>query len=410
MKVLTLTSLFPGSAAPRHGVFVKERMADYRDRCGAEIKVVSPVPYYPRFLPGKRYRQFAEAPPREEWKGFEVLRPRYAMIPKIGVPLQGLFYHAGVRGTVRRLRQRFPFDLIDAHYAYPDGFAAGLLKQRLGVPMVLTVRGTDVNLLPGMRTLRGQVRFALRSADAVVAVSAALAELAIEVGADPERVIVLRNGVDSHRFRPYDQAESRRQLGLAEKGRVLVTVGFLVERKGHHLILDALALLADEERPALVIAGDGPQEGALREQVNRLGLQGRVHFLGPVEHDDLPAVYSAGDLSVLASSREGWPNVLLESMACGTPALASAVHGSVEVLREPGVGLLLRERTAEELAARIRQGFASGFDREHVRRYAERMSWKETSLGLDRLFREVLDRASGRSGAAVGDQTAERDG
>ena len=389
MKLLTLSSLFPGSAAPRHGVFVRERMADFRARYGAEIKVVAPVPYFPRWLPGERYAHFARAPQQEEWGGFNICHPRYLMIPKVGVPLQGLLYHAGVKNLVRRHLHDFRFDLIDAHYAYPDGFAAALLKRRLRVPMALTVRGTDVNLLPGCRTLGGQIRFALQSADAVIAVSEALARLAVQAGADPNRVVTLRNGVDPQRFRPLDRDQCRRELGLALDRRVLVAVGFLVPRKAHDLTLRALAGLPEAERPDLMIVGDGPEDGRLRRLAAELGLENRVRFLGGVEHERLPEIYSAADLSVLASSREGWPNVLLESMACGTPVIASAVHGSVEVVASQRVGLLLDERTPEALRDAIQSGLERGFDRQEVRRYAEGLGWEQTSAGLHEVFSRI---------------------
>jgi glycosyltransferase involved in cell wall biosynthesis len=390
MKLLTLTSLFPGSAAPRHGVFVRERMADYRTRYGAEIEVVAPVPYYPRWLPGRRYAHFARTPREEEWGGFRVRHPRYLMIPKIGVPLQGLLYHSGVKDTVRRRLHEFRFDLIDAHYAYPDGFAAALLKQRLRVPLALTVRGTDVNLMPGYRSLRGQVRFALQSADAVIAVSKALAELAVQAGADPGRVVTLRNGVDPELFRPLDQDRCRRELELEPGRRVLASVGFLIPRKAQDVILRALSGFPEPERPMLLLAGDGPEEGRLRRLAGELGLSDQVRFLGGVEHGALAAIYSAADLSVLVSSREGWPNVLLESMACGTPVIASAVHGSVEVVANERVGLLLRERTPEALRAAIRAGFAQGFDRREVRSHAEGMGWERTSAGLHEVFSRLV--------------------
>ncbi|MBI4878944.1 MAG: glycosyltransferase [Planctomycetes bacterium] len=211
---------------------------------------------------------------------------------------------------------------------------------------------------------------------------------------------VLRNGVDAERFRPLPMAECRRSLGLPQGGRVLVSVGFLVPRKGHSLLLRALALIPAAERPFTVIAGDGPEEGALRSLAADLGLAEQVRLLGAVEHDALAAVYSSADLSVLASSREGWPNVLLESMACGTPVVATAVHGSPEVVADESVGLLVEEQSAEALAGALQAALARGFDRERVRRYALGMSWRETSAGLERVFQEVLRRGpNGRRGA-----------
>ncbi|MFH0946715.1 MAG: glycosyltransferase [Planctomycetota bacterium] len=214
----------------------------------------------------------------------------------------------------------------------------------------------------------------------------------MECGADRERVVVLRNGVDATRFRPLDRSRCREELGLDLTRKVIVSVGFLVGRKGHDLTLRALAGLEEGTRPQLVIAGDGPEEGALRQLARELGIADQVRFLGGVEHDALAAVYSAADVSVLASSREGWPNVLLESMACGTPVVATAVHGSVEAIPDERVGLLVRERTVAALSNAIRAALLLEFDREHVRRYAEGMGWEQTADGLHRVFHEVLER------------------
>lgn len=389
MRILTLSSLFPGSAQPRHGVFVRERLADYRARFGAEIRVVAPVPFWPSFLPSQRYAAFAKAPRREEFGGFVIEHPRYLMIPKVGVRAQGVLYEYGVRSTVRRLHRESRFDVLDAHYAYPDGFAAALLKRRMKVPLVLTVRGTDVNLLPKVPGLATQIRFALESADRVVAVAQALADLAIAAGAAPEKTVVLRNGVDGAKFRPLDPAQCRADLGIPQGRRVLVTVGFLVARKGHALLLDALAAIPAPERPYLVVAGDGPESSALSERVVRLGLGDDVRFLGSVDHADLSRVYSAGDLSVLASDREGWPNVVLESMACGTPVVATAVHGVPEILRDPSVGRLVDPRDSATLARVLREALSVSFDRAAVRRFAEAHDWSATSEGLHRVFTEV---------------------
>lgn len=390
MNVLTLTSLFPGSANPRHGVFVRERMAAWRSLTGHAVRVVAPVPWYPRWLPRGRYGAHADAPITEEFGGFTVDHPRYVMIPKVGVPAQGLLYERGVRACVRRHVRDQHVDLIDAHYAYPDGFAAGLLKERFKKPLVLTVRGTDVNLMPKLRATRSQVRFALQAADAVVAVSKDLAAHAIQAGAPEERVRVLRNGVDADKFRPLPRKECRAALGLSKDRPVLLSVGFLVPRKGHGLALDALAAFAKETRPFLLIAGDGPEESALREQIKRLDLTDDVRLLGAIEHDALAAIYSAADLLLLASSREGWANVILEAMACGTPVVATDVEGAREAIATTDVGRVVDDRSAGSIQAALREALLFDFDRDLVRRYAEQMSWDETARGLEGVFQGVL--------------------
>lgn len=394
MRILTLTSLFPGSAQPRHGVFVRERMLAYRERFGGEIKVVAPVPFWPRFLASEKYGAFARAPRSETFGGFEIEHPRYLMIPKVGVPLQGMFYEAGVRSTVRRIQLETGIDVLDAHYAYPDGFAAARLAQRFGLRYVLTVRGTDVNLLPKQGSLAGQIRFALANAHRVVAVASALAELAVEAGADPRRVVVLRNGVDGTKFRPLDPMAARARLGLPVDRRVVVCVGFLVPRKGHALALDALAAMPQAMRPLLVIAGDGPERPALDAKVAALDLTRDVRFLGAVMHEDLAEVFSAADVSLLTSDREGWPNVILESMACGTPVVATAVHGVPEIITSPQLGVLVHERTPTALRTGLTTALEREFDRPAIRAYAESMDWGATATGLHAVFEAVRNGAT----------------
>jgi teichuronic acid biosynthesis glycosyltransferase TuaC len=402
MRILTLTSLFPGSAQPRHGTFVRERLAAWQQRHGGVVHVVSPVPWVPRCLAAavpERYAAFARTPRREHFGGFAIEHPRYPMIPKVGVPAQGILYEYGARSTVRRLLRDESLDLIDAHYAYPDGFAAALLAAKLRKPLVLTVRGTDVNLLPSIPSLARQIRFALARADRVVAVAANLAELAVAAGADPERVRVLRNGVDCAKFAPQPREASRKRCGatLDRDRRVIATVGFLVPRKGHALLLDALSRIEAARRPQLLIAGDGPERARLAAQVEALGLAADVVFLGPTEHEDVAHVFSAADVSVLASDREGWPNVLLESMACGTPVVATAVNGVPEVVSDPKLGVLVHERTPAALAAAIEMALARDFDRHAIRASAEAMDWSATADGLEATFREACEANAGAS-------------
>ena len=129
---------------------------------------------------------------------------------------------------------------------------------------------------------------------------------------------------------------------------------------------------------------------ALQTQIEAAGLSDRARLLGPVPHAQLPTWYGAADASVLASTREGWANVLLESMACGTPALASDIPGNPEVVRSPEAGLILRENTAEGIAEAARALLANPPARAATRAYAEGFGWEETSRGQLELFRSIL--------------------
>jgi glycosyltransferase involved in cell wall biosynthesis len=229
----------------------------------------------------------------------------------------------------------------------------------------------------------------------MITVCQALKDSLVELGVAPDRVVALRNGVDLDAFRPLSDSErtaARDKYGL--KGFALVSVGQLIERKGNHLIISALRALPDA---TLAIAGAGPEENNLLELAAKEGVADRVRLLGVVPHEDLRQLNGAADALVLASSREGWANVLLEAMACGTPVVASRIWGTPEVGAEPEAGVLMPERTAEGVAAGVRVLRAALPDRAATRTYATRFSWDATTQGQIDLFRAIVDRGTSAS-------------
>ncbi|HKP79519.1 MAG TPA: glycosyltransferase [Phenylobacterium sp.] len=372
IRALVFSTLYPNAAQPNHGVFVENRLRETIAAGGVEAAVVAPVPYFPvshRFF--GRYSTFARAPRHEVRHGVEIWHPRYAVIPKVGAGWAPESMFRAALTLVRRLQaagQRF--DVIDAHYAFPDGVAAARLGRVLRLPVVITGRGTDLTLIPQDAGARRQILWAAREAVAMVTVCEDLRRRLLALGAPPERTLVLRNGVDLRLFHPRDRAVARAALGL--EGFTLLCVGSLIPRKGHDLVLAALAQLPDCN---LVVAGDGPRRAELESQARRLGVQGRVRFLGEIAHADLPDIYAAADVLLLASTREGWANVLLESMACGTPVVATDVNGAGEVVRRPAAGMLMPDRTPECLVATLDRLRGDMPVRCETRRYAEAFGW-----------------------------------
>ena len=325
-------------------------------------------------------------PAEEQRRGFRVLHPRWTPIPAVGMRISPwLLCAASARTLTRLLDQGSRFDAIDAHYFYPDGVAAVWLGRRFGLPVVITARGSDVTQFPNFALPRRLILQAAWNADAIITVSAGLRDALDALGVPPAKITVLRNGVDLRMFEPRDRAQSRQAIGVT--GKVLVSVGSLIERKGHHRTIEALAHLPGWQ---LLIAGDGPERARLERMASDLGVGARVRFLGQVPHAELAKLYSAADLSVLASSREGWANVLLESMACGTPAIASPIPGNPEVVQSPDAGLIASENSPAGLAAAIRAWEAAPSDRAHTRRYAEGFDWEATSAGQISLFDRVI--------------------
>jgi glycosyltransferase involved in cell wall biosynthesis len=381
MKILTFSTLFPNSEKPGHGIFVETRLRHLVASGRVESRVVAPVPWFP--LTHERfgnYAKMAKAPREEIRHGIPVAHPRYPVLPKVGMNVAPVFLAQAVKPAIGRLiDEGFDFDLIDAHYFYPDGVAAAMLGRYFNKPVVITARGSDITLFPNHRLPRRMILWAANQAAGVITVCNALRDEVISLGVDPARVVSLRNGVDLELFRPTERAPGQ--------PFTLVTVGHLVPVKAQELIVGALPLLPGVR---LVVAGDGPNRGMLENLARQLGVSERVDFLGAVPQAQLRAHYGAADAMVLASSREGWANVLLESMACGTPVVASRVWGTPEVVAAPEAGVLMAERTPQGVADAVNALRAHYPDRAATRRYAERFSWDDTTAGQLALFEAIL--------------------
>jgi teichuronic acid biosynthesis glycosyltransferase TuaC len=395
LRTLLFSTLYPSSVRPGHGIFVQTRLRELQATGAIDVRVVAPVPWFfsshPRF---GDYALHARTPCLESLQGIQVFHPRYPLPPKIGMTVAPLSLALAAAPVIRRiLAEGFDFDLIDAHYYYPDGVAAGLLSRWFNKPFVVTARGSDVNLIARHRWPRQMMQWAARRAAASIGVSKALTDVMGQWGISQEKLHVMRNGVDLERFTPLPQDEARTRLGL--RGRpVLLSVGNLVALKGHDLTIDAFAGLLPEYPDAqLALIGAGVERGRLEAQVRALGLEGRVLFPGAVDNADLPLWYSAADLSVLSSSREGWANVLLESMACGTPVVATRRGGTPEVVTDDAAGRLVDVRDAEHIAAEIRAVLRAKPGRGRVREHASQFSWQATSQAQLNLFRAIALRA-----------------
>lgn len=388
VRTLLFSSLYPNSVRPGHGIFVETRLRHLLATGEVQTKVVAPVPWFfskhPRY---GHYAEFARTPARETRHGIDVLHPRYFLPPRVGMRVAPLAMALGARSTVQRLLDEgFDFDVIDAHYYYPDGVAAALLARHFKRPFTVTARGSDLNLLTRYAVPRRLMQWTARRAAASIGVSSALVDILRGWGVDASRLHVMRNGVDLERFTPLPQAEMRQALGVSGSP-VLIAVGNLVELKGHRLMIEALVdLQQTHPEVQLLIVGNGPERASLEDHARALEVWSRVRFVGSVDNSHLARWYSAADLLVQASSREGWANVLLEAMACGTPVVATDVGGCREIIAHPDAGGLIEYRDARSIAHAVRQLLLRRPDRALVRRYAERFCWDATSQAQATLF------------------------
>lgn len=391
MKILTFTTLFPNAAKPHHGIFTETTLRHQLATGDVQAKVVAPVPWFP-FTHGRfgEYGIVAQAPKVETRIGVEVFHPRYAVVPKMGMYATPLTLACAARGTIAGLLDRgHDFDVIDAHYFYPDGVAAAMLGKYFNKPIVISALGTDINLIPTYPLARRMIRWAGTRAQAMITVCEALRTEMIRFGMDGSRITTLRNGVDLELFRPGERAVLRKTFGMDRF--TLLSVGHLDPRKGHAHVIAALPALPDV---CLMIAGSGPDLNRLQGLAAGIGVSDRVTFLGAMPQDRLRDYYGAADALVLASSREGWANVLLEAMACGTPVVASDVWGTPEVVRDPAAGVLMPSLTPQGVAEGVWRLRAHYPDHAATRAYAERFGWAETTRGQIRLFEQAARRST----------------
>lgn len=389
MKVLVFTTLFPNHLHPNHGVFVKERMRFFASRSHAEIQVVAPVPYFPPIKGNRRY-PLSQVRESECLSGFDVYHPRYFIPPKVGMVLYGLLMFLSVRCFISRLRERFAFDVIDAHFAYPDGFAAILLGWWFRKPVVITARGSDVNRDGQSILIRPLLRHALRRADRVIAVSHALKRAMINIGVPDEKIVVIPNGVDVAKFMPMSKKRAKERMGLDTK-RVILFVGTINENKGSELILRAVKRLVHERRLAdlqLVLIGDGPRREVLTRLIDEFELHDHVRLMGAVPHHVLVSWYNAADVLCLASHQEGMPNVVLESLACGTPVVATAVGGIPEVISSGKLGILT-DREPDAIAEALDVALSRQWDQAELAQAIQPRTWTHVADSLRELFESI---------------------
>ena len=391
MKILSFSTLFPNSVKPHHGIFTETTLRHQLATGEVQAKVVAPIPWFPfSHKAFGQYSGFAKAPKLETRIGVEVFHPRYVVLPKVGMHVTPFTMAHSAKATIGRiLDEGYDFDVIDAHYFYPDGVAAALLGKYFRKPVVISALGTDINLILQYPVARRMIRWAGEQSAAMITVCEALKTEMVKFGMDASRITPLRNGVDLELFRPVEREATRKKLGMDRF--TLLSVGYLDPRKGHDHIIGALAEMPDV---GLMIAGSGPDRKKLGALAKAVGVADRVTFLGPLPQDRLREYYGAADALVLASSREGWANVLLESMACGTPVVATNVWGTPEVVCSPAAGVLMPSRSPKGVADGVRQLRANYPHHAATRAYAEGFSWEATTRGQIRLFQQAAQQAT----------------
>ena len=395
MKVLVYSTLFPNNLQPNNAIFVKQRLFHLAKLPNCKIKVIAPVPYCPPWaMLGKRY-QYAQIKKYEVIEGIEVFHPRYLLIPKISMPFHSLSLFLATRCLVKKIYQTFPFDLIDGHYIYPDGLASLFLAKSMNKPLILSARGSDINQFPNFKTIKPMISYALDRADHIISVSNGLKQEIINLGIDKEKITVIPNGVDTKKFYPINKNKVRDKILINNNNnnnKIILSVGSLKPNKGFHIILDALSrLLKKEIKIRLYIIGEGYYRSSLEQKIKDLNLGQYVTLVGEIANNELNFWYNLADVFCLASATEGWPNVIMESLACGTPVVATKAYGAKEILSSPNVGLLVN-RTTESIYNGLKTALVTTWDRNQICSQVKNRDWFKVADEVKTVFTMVLNK------------------
>lgn len=393
-KVLVLTSLFPNKIKPDLGVFIKKRMVAYSQREGCEIQVVAPVPYYPDFKFLRRYQYYTRVPLYEVIDGIKVYHPRYPMIPKVSMRFHGRLMYFGIKNFIKKRYKEFAFDLIDAHFIYPDCQAGVFLGDLLNIPVVVSARGSDIHQYVYYSGIKPQIIDTLKRSAHIISVCNALKDMMLDIDIDEKKISVIPNGIDDNHFYILDKTKARQEMGIEIDKYVLLSVGALIPLKGHDFTIRAVAhLINTNPNLRLYIIGSGPEESRLKSLVETLELQKVVFFVGQVPNNDLIAWYNAADLFCLSSEREGWPNVLTESLSCGTPVVATKVFGTPEIVKNDSMGILV-ERNCEDISKGIAQALLKNWDKSVISEEISKRTWEVVADECSRVFCNAIENKS----------------
>ena len=379
LRVLTLSTLYPNAAHPGFGGFVERQTLRLAAHPGVDLRMVAPLGLPPFPLSRMaRYAPLRALPGAEVWKDVPTLRPRFPLVPLVGWRLNARLVERAAHEALHRLgSEGFVPDIIDAEFFFPDGVAAARLGRKLGIPVSIKARGSDIHYWGSKPALREKIVAAAAGAGGLLSVSEALKRDMVALGMSADRIRVHYTGVDLERFRPIDRNMAKARFGI--DGPLVVSIGNLVRLKGHEIVAAAVARLPGA---TLLIAGRGEDEAWLRQQIDALGAGDRIRLLGAVPHADVPTLLAAADVMALASEREGLANAWVEALACGTPVVAPDIGSACEVIDRPEAGIIVPARTAEAFVDAIGRILAVPPNPQAVRRSAERFAWENNTQAL----------------------------
>lgn len=383
IKVLTITNLFPNNAEPTRGIYNLQQIKELSKL--AEVRVISPIVMHRNI----------KVPEEDIIDKIKVYYPKYFITPKILRLLYGWFLYFSIKNKVTEIRKIYEFDVIYSPWVYPDGFASFLIAKKMGVPVIIGVLGSDINIYTRYYLRKLLIKYVLDRCNKVIAVSNALEQRLVEIGVAVEKIVVIPNGVDAELFKPLDQTECRKKIGLPLNKKIILYAGNFAQVKGVDILVDAFGELARFRNDILlVLVGDGPLDKMLREKVKMLGIECNVIFAGYTTHDSVPFYMNACDVFCLPSRYEGCPNVVLEALACGRPVVASRVGGVEEIVYSDDTGRLVAPGNAIILTEALIMALERKWDYHIIREKSFGYSWVDNAARLKKELDSAVDQRS----------------
>jgi glycosyltransferase involved in cell wall biosynthesis len=355
----------------------------------AEVRIVQPVPCFPVVRPLPQWARTDS----HEVEGSTIDHAPMFYFPGVLKSLDGRWLERAVLRILPRLGGGQSFDVLDAHFGFPDGVGCVRLGRRLGRPVFVTVRGLETDVV-GDAAAGPQLVSSLNEAAGVISVSHVLRDLLVSRGVRESQFRVIPNAVDRELFRPRSKSEARRELGLSDEAPLVVCVGNLVELKRHHVLVEAFGRVqASRPGAMLAIVGGGEADPAyelrLRMQVEMSGLGGAVRFVGRIPAAQVARWLQASDVFALATSREGCCNSILEALASGRPVVTTPAGDNSVFVRDGVNGHLVPiDDSAATAVALDRALSRADWDPEAISRGLQAGSWPDVARSVLNFFEE----------------------
>ena len=368
LRILSICRSFPTPDDPSSGIFVLNRLAAMSAR--ADVQVIQQIPYFPLL---KRLPRWAEAADSRRVGSLSILHAPMFYTPGILKSVDSFWLQRAIGSLVERIHRQQPIDLIDAHFGYPEGVSCVRIGRRLGIPVFVTIRGFEAEYV-SKSGIGGQMVSALRAATGCISVSHSLRDLAIRHGVPAEHIRVVHNAIDASVFHWRDRREARLRLKFPMEQPLIVSVGHLISRKRHHVLIEALAEVR-RAFPDVVLAIIGARAfepdypELLATRARELNVLDAVRFVGNLPPPEVATWLAAADDFALATAREGCCNAVLEALAMGVPVITTDVGDNAHFVKDAANGHVVPVDDAGALARALTQSLRKrDWDRQRISR------------------------------------------